>query len=387
MKIDLLALKSTTNMMRVADSNFDRLQARNATTAKNLSQMDRIIESMTMGGTPSVSEEAKLEAVAARARDLKEVRAKLMRLTIVMSKLYTAPKPDKLKKLTAARKAVQQIIDDKPPVGVAKPLRACVNELTSLREGVFIGAVSDRKALTLLTVQATIEHVDDLIKKCEARSTNIKAQLAVNAGSGMDEGDVDKVIRRNAKESAKMPNLANKDYGVVRAAVVPVLTKFFPPERLIDSLKHMGFSVDNMAGYPAIHNQLLIGVNVPRIQKEAYRIVEEKKRLDEEKKAREAEEKEKRKGKRRVKVKIEPDNEYAEDAEYSWGNLKPLEIAKQVAEMLEKHMGTPLIFGTDVPTPYKGVSWYWVVPAREMNRLAKAFPGGHLQVREWGFAF
>src|SRR5579862_7357306 len=161
MKNMLKDIKSATNMMRVADSNFDRLQARNATGAKNLSQMDRIIDSMTMGGTPDISEEAKLEAVAARVKALTEVRAKLLRLTIVMSKLYTAPKPEQLKKLTAARKAVQQIIDDKPPVGVSKPLRACVNELTSLREGVFIGAASDKRSLTLLAVQATIEHVDD----------------------------------------------------------------------------------------------------------------------------------------------------------------------------------------------------------------------------------
>src|ERR1700692_4831233 len=137
-------------MMRVADSNFDRLQARSGLTAKNQSQMEKIISALQIGSKAGPDDAQILMKAEKRVTALKELRAQLATATVAVSQLYVVSKPKQLQRLTAALKAVKTIAESKPPVGVQTHLRAALNELTSLREGVYVGAATSKRALSII---------------------------------------------------------------------------------------------------------------------------------------------------------------------------------------------------------------------------------------------
>lgn len=326
---------SMKNPVRVADSNFDRLQARNGLTAKNASQMDRIVAALAAGGTPVASSEEKIARQEKRIAALNVLSKRLHNLNAHMADLYMSDKSERMRKLTAARKAVQNLLDAEDlPTGIGKYLRACANELTSLYEGTYVGASVDRKTLTLLSVAKAIEQVAHAKETSEARILAIKAETAESVGVGVTD-ETERVIKRNAQDSAKMPSLKNREYAVARVAVIPVLPKAPPSEVLLPALKRRGFNVDDMAGYVAIHNQLVLGINKSTL-------------------------------KRGVDV---------------------MKAAKAMKSTLEQSMGTKLAFVSEKPAGYAGGAWFWLATEREMTQLAKALPGGRVNLSSWGFAF
>lgn len=331
------------NEMRVADSNFDRVQARRGLTAKNQSQLNKLIPILQMGGKKGPDEATMTARAETRQKELLKLKAKLQRLIDSVARLYVVPADQQYTKLTAARKRVVAIVEEGAPVGTTKYLRACLNELTSLREGVYTGARVDKKTLSLLAAQAAIARVDALIAKSQERAQ----KSAVEADSSNDplfHDDVAKVIKRSQDESKQLQSLKDKDFVLSRVPLVAIAAS-----GIIDAnrLTNEGFEAESLGGYPVIHNQLVLGINPKSIQL--------------------------------TKAQATKGKEIPRD--------KWLETATAIKKLIEKKTKQKLHFVDDRPHGSSGGAWFWLMPDYEINGFAKAFPGKAVKLRQWGFAF
>lgn len=333
------------NPQRIADSLFDRVQARSGLTAKNQSQMVKLLPMLELSGKKEKDASQVKAALELRTSKLKLLKARLSKTVVSVSKLYVVDKTQQLKKLTAALKTVKGIIDDKPPIGISKQLRACVNELTSLREGVYTGAAVDKKTLSIIACTKALQHVDELIAsntKTVERTVAEAAGMAV--ASREDEymySDIAKVLEQTQKESENINSLQKRPFVLTRVPIIPLSKGPIS----VDKLKSAGFKADNLGGYPVLHNQLALGIN--------------KSMLDL---------KEREQGKS-----IDP--------------ARILAQATKIKKMIEKQMKTKLYFVDEKPYGAVGGAWFWLMSDRELKVFAATFPGKHVQITRFGFAF
>jgi hypothetical protein len=330
------------NQQRVVDSNFDRLQARNGTSAKNQSQMVKLLPQLSLSGKKGPDEAQILAKMEKRAQALAELQTTLSKATLSVSKLYVAEKPQQLKKLTAALKTVKTILENKPPLGVSKALKACVNELTSLREGVYLGTATDKKTLSIIACQDATKVVASLIES-NAKSIE-RAKTEALGSEEADEQMYDealKVLQQTQKESHNLNKIKEHGWAVARVPVIPI-AKF---NLSVEKLRTLGFKADSVGGYPVIHNQLVIGIS--------------KNMLDI---------KESQKGK-------------------STDPAKFRAVADQLRKELSKHQKVKLHFVDERAYGATGGAWFWVMPEQQLNLLASAFPGKRIVMQRWGFAF
>jgi hypothetical protein len=332
------------NPQRVVESNFDKLQARQGLAAKNQSQMVKLLPQLQLAGKKEKPEEHVQQKLEARSKGLKQLKANLDKVVVSVSKLYVVDREQQLKKLTSSLKKVKGIIDNKPPLGVQKHLRACVNELTSLREGVYTGAAVDKKTLSILACTKAVAHVETLI------TSNTKALKRLKAGaegaaeiSAADEeqmyGDIAKVLQQTQKESKNINDLKERQFVVTRVPIIPLSKLPLNPEKL----KAQGFKAEGLGGYPVMHNQLVLGINKSMLEV------------------------------RDISKAIKPET--------------ILEAAKKVKTLIEKQTKQKLYFVDEKPYGAIGGAWFWLMNERELSAFAKAFPGRHVQLTRFGFAF
>lgn len=331
---------------RVADNAFDRIQARNGLGTKSQSQMDRIVAALQASGKPLEDESVTATKLEARVKKLDSLKVDLTKMQAKLAELPLLDSPRQLKRITSQMKALEVILASKPlPVGVSKHLKVCMNELTSLREGVYVGATEKKltaarkKALAVVTVTAAIEAIGELREVSSARLAKIKA-----AGSNDDNLFSDealRVIKDNEAESRKLDAIHRKPFVIARVPLVPVAKSFLTT----DKLQRMGFKAESLGGYPVVHNQLVIGVN--------------KKMLDDKKQQKGA--------------KIRPEDWKA--------------AADQVRKLIQKQTNRKLYFVSEKPYGAQGGAWFWLMSERELNLFASAFPGKRVQLERWGFAF
>lgn len=335
------------NNQRVADSNFDRFQARQGLTAKNQSQMTKLLPQLQVGSKAGPDEAQVLASLEKRVAALTELRAALHKTTLSVSKLYVMDKESRLKKLTSARKKVQAIAASKPPVGVAKALRAAVNELTSLREGVFVGTATDKKTLAIMACSEAVTHVDGLIEKANKRLAEAKALVKSGSNDPVFQEEVVKVIQKNAESETKLDSLKGKQFVISRVPVVAVAKTMLD----VNVLKRRGFKADDIGGYPVIHNQLVIGIN-----------------------------------KTMIGLKKSEMNEKGQ-------SIKPIssdkwvKAATHVLDMVFKQTKVRYALVDGRPYGRAGGAWFWAMPERDLNIFAGSFPGKAVSLRSWGFAF
>lgn len=303
---------------------------------------------------------SQIAKLTARLKGLKGLEASLSKLLLAMGNLYTAEKPKQLRALTSAMTKVGELRQHKVN-GTARLLDSCINELTSLREGLFTGAVSsrDKKELMLSTCSRTIVEIKALIARTEQRikivsSEDDEGNSAVLAAEEDDQ--LLRVINKNSKLRDSLPAIGDKAYVVGRAPVV-VVTNAGNVQRKgqaapfvnHETLVRQGFKVDVLDGYAVIHGQLVIGIS--RKKKED---------LEEEEGA---------------KKKRKPNP------------MDPLEMARVVAKHLQQVTKKNLEFVITASFSYNGATWFWVMPQAELNQFSKAFPGGRVKLQTWGFAF
>lgn len=330
------------NVQRVVDSNFDKKQARSGLAAKNLSQMNKLLPQLQLAGKKEKDKATVQASLEERGEKLKALRKKLYSSAVALSKLHVVAKKQQLTLLTAALKKVTSIIDDKPPVGVSKHLKACVNELRSLREGVYVGTAMDKKTLSIIACNKAWEHVDTLIeanKKSVERMKAAAAGIEIDADSEDMYGDIAKVLKQTQKESDNLNALTKRPFVITRVPIIPLSKTTIS----IDKLKLKGFKADNLGGYPVLHNQLVLGINKSMLnQKDPSKPIK------------------------------------SEDI---------LEQAKKVKSMIEKQYKMKLVFVDEKPYGAQGGAWYWLMPERELNMFASTFPGSRVQLTRFGFAF
>ena len=335
------------NPVRVADSNFDRFQARQGLTAKNNSQMDKIVETLQVGSKAGPDDAQVLAKAEHRLTALKDLKAQLNEATADVSQLYGMSSPKQLQKLTAARKTVKEIADSKLPVGVKGHLRAVLNELTSLREGVYTGEATTRKSLSLISCPAAVAHVDTLIEA--AQKSYDSKKITAGPTDQIWEDEVARVIQQTAEESKKLQSLTDKDWVLSRVPVIVVAkssNKAATGKLSVDALKRSGIKAESLGGYPVLLNQLVIGIN-PRIFGMS----------DEEKKT----------GKSIPRT--------------NW-----LQAADEVRKLIQKQTKQKLQFVDEKAYGAAGGAWFWVMPERDIDMFASAFPGKHVNLQSWGFS-
>jgi hypothetical protein len=335
------------NLVRIADSNFDRLQARQGLTAKNGSQMDKIVASLQMGSKAGPDDAQVLAKAERRVEGLKMLKAQLTDATVQVSKLYVASKPKQLQRLTAALKAVTEIANSKPPVGVKKHLKAAINELTSLREGVFTGAATSKKALSLISCTDAITHVGTLLEAAQHAYDSKKVTAGPDDQLWTD--NIAEVIHQTNEESKKLQSLKDKDWVISRVPVIAVAkasNKAATGYLSVEALKRAGLKAESLGGYPVLHNQLVIGIN-PRV----FGLSE----------------------KERASGKSIPREDW-------------FRVADEVRKLIQKQTKQKLSFVDEKAYGAAGGAWFWVMPEREIDMFASAFPGKAVKLMNWGLA-
>lgn len=328
------------NLMRVADTNFDKFQAKQGVTTKNASQMEKLVGILQMGVKAGPDDAQRLAKMEARVVGLTDLKKSLQKATLAVSELYLEDKSKQLKKLTASMKLIRELSANKPPIGVKKHLQACMNELTSLREGVFIGAAT-KKTLTIVACSQALNEVDALLSTTKAR---VKAAKSVETAATDDDlysDDIEKVIQQNSDEARNLDSLANRPFVVARVPIIPISNSGLSAEQL----KRKGFKVETISNYVVMHKQLVIGINKSTLNLKRNK---------------------------------------------EGGSIDPKkwrDSAMKIVKLLEKELKTHIHLVDDKPYGYKGGAWFWVMTDKDLSSFATCFPGKHVKLERFGFAF
>ncbi len=388
-------------------NNFDRLEA----------------AGLVAGPDDSENLKAKTEA---RVQALTKLVAKLKKVETFLATLHVIEKPRQLKRLNEASAALRTILGEKLPVGAKRHVEACVNEVISLKEGIYASNTRfDQQTLALTASAKARDELEAMVQSAELRLEKVQADATDDLGMEEFFDKAKAIIEKNAHEAAKLEPIGDKPFVIARAPVVP-------SDRSLqtDKLPQLGFKSESIAGYAVIHNQIVLGINAKylashdrganadiadmhRKLKEADLTIEEVKRAAV--KLKEAlsdlskvdkeqadpvflQKKEDEVTKRQTELKHMIDKigfdpsvllKLEKDSKQSH-NALPQAIkdeAERLRKLLERKTNQKLQFVTARPSPYKAGTWFWLMPERDLNNLAKAFPAKRVSISHWGFAF
>lgn len=304
-------------------NNFDKLEA----------------AGLVAGADDAVSQQAKIEA---RVHELKILAQKFDTVVARMAETYVMTRPQQLKRVTLLLSKVKELHASALPVGSKKHVATMVNELTSIREGVFARAnLADRKMLTLIAAKAAKEEILAMASAAEARKEKMLADSSASNDMEHFFKNAADVIQKHSHKAADLASISTKAFVVARAPIALGDEKF-SAERMARS----GFNVESLGGYPVISDQLVIGIN-PRFAL----------------------------GDHAGAVKGEKASQVLR-AEMD-----------RLRKMLQKRMNQKLNLVSDKAYSFKSGTWFWLMTDDDINRLAKVSPGNRVQVPRWGFAF
>jgi hypothetical protein len=317
------------NEQRVADSNFDRLQARNGLGAKNQSQMSKLIPMLQLGSKNGPSAEKILENLQKRVDDLQKLDSDSVEAFRRLPDMGNVSRERQLKRLTDALHVVDEFRARGLPQGTSGALRAVHNELTSLREISYLGEL-DNDSVDLTAIGDWRLKLAKLIKASVKKIAEQRPLLDVDAEGGLSESELkDPVFGteiattiHEVKSGEPLPKLQEgQPYAVARTSVIPV------PKNGINEnvLRERGFNFTSIGGYLVLSGQLVLT--------------------------------------------IDPKS------------------GKSVEEVLrELRKGTKQKFALVSPRqmPSSGHLWHWLMREPELDAFISAFPGKSLQLRNWG---
>lgn len=281
-------------------------------------------------------------STAKRIEDLRSLAAKITKVEAEATKLYVLSKPQRLKRLTSIIKAVKELHASTLPVGTKKQVTACLNELVSLREGIYASnSEIDKKALMLIAASSARKEVENMITASEARLEKIVADSSNSSDMEDFYKNAADVIEKHQHEGEKLAQIKTKPFVVSRVPIVPADGNISA-----EKLNRLGISAESLGGYPVIHNQIVIGISPKALL-----------------------------------------GEHA-------GSLKSEKTAKAVRQeadrlrkLVEKKVGQKLQFVSDNARSYGSGVWFWVMPNKELDMMSKAAAGHRIKVQRWGFAF
>ncbi len=314
---------------------------------------------MTIQGSVGDTElESRLALLTARVSMLDDVQVKLKRLNNALGSLAVCDKSRQMLLIRSAMKYLDTFTE--VPMGV-KPLLVTIgNELASLREGVLANAVCPKDLVLLSGVRAA------------NALTSMAAQVQVNIGKLQNrlqaEGYTDpaeRIILKNKEYREKIPSFGKNEFVISRAPVTFTFQQKGGHSSVgyldQNAVQALGFKTDNLGGYTIIHDQLVVGIQPSALTDDGKprRVKESAIKFT--------------KGKPTKIIKTR-------DTSY-------LDVANQLKKQLEHKANQPYSFVSEVAVGLNGGHWFWLLPTRDLNRLSKAFPGGHVKIAKWGFAF
>jgi hypothetical protein len=306
---------------------------------------------------------------------LKHKLSQTLAAETLLKKLHTAvlsaalDKPSRQLGLLTKVQAHIYELKEHSPQGMHSSLVKINNELISLREGISAGIVS-AEDMQLTQTEAALHAAKAIIT---ATNRNLARLEPLTAGPTPQED----LIRKNAKFKARMPDLSKKDFGFAR---VPVAFSFLGTKHssvgFIDPemLTKMGFKADMLDGYAMIYEQVVLGVTRETI-------------VDWQENTGEGGEVERVAIPKTVTDRV---NKFTKNTPTIINKKRPktvLDAARELKKLLEAKTGIKYEFVSEHSSTYHGASYFWIMPVRDLDRLAKVFPGGHVKLGSWGFAF
>ena len=330
----------------------------------------------TQGPSTVGEKQERLELLKARLDQLGEVKTKLRKLNVALSRVSVAEKKSgKLAIIRSAATYVKAMND--LPTGVKPLVQTISNELLSIQEGIVSNSVKPHD-LVLLSGLEAIKEVDKISAKVSSNIEKLSAQLSSDLALDPSEA----ILLKNQKVKEKIPNIGDKEFIVARA---PVLFTFQNKEKHssvgyidTDAVRSLGFKADNIGGYTVLHEQLVLGINLNAVQDPV---------LDDE--GNHAKDDQGRLLWKRQTIK-EPQTTFKAGKPMKVFKRRDkdfLDVVNKVKKLLERKTNQPYSLVSEQASSLNGARWFWVIPTRDMARLAKAFPGGHPQINKWGFAF
>lgn len=316
------------------------------------------------------------ETLRARIKATEEVATTVKKIhTAVLRAALESPSTQK----QVLRAAYKRIIDTQPsvPPELRKSLTIVANELVSLREG----------------VEANLVTVDDMmLESTKTVLTNMirfelaaKKQLEAIGYSNDDHSEEwMKIIQKNSKFAADVQKAAasidKSGFGFARVPVSLTFVRNMKNKHSsvgylnLELLSDLGFKASMIGGYAVIYGQVILGVD-PR---GAYTVNEQ---TDADGKVTKT--LSPKKTTERV-TKFTKDVGTIVDKKR---DMSTLDVAKEYKKLLEAKTKQKYSFVSEKPHGHKGSSYFWIMPDRDLSRFAKAFPGKHVGMDSWGFAF
>ncbi len=304
-------------------TNFDKLEA----------------AGLVAGEDTTASVKAKIQT---RIADLHGLVAKVSKVEAALVDLYVLSKPARLKKLTQVLSAVKKLHASPLPVGAKTHVGHCLNELVSLREGVYAShAQIDKKSLSLIAAAKARADILALVITAEARLDKIMADS--NHSSDLEEfyKKAEDVIQKHSAEAEKLSDIRNKPFVISRVPVVPADALLS-----VDKLTRLGFNVEGLGGYAVLNKQLVIGINPKHLL-----------------------------------------GEHGGAVSGARAATAIREEADRLRKLLQKKTNTKLQFVADKAFTFDTGTWFWLMTNKELDAFARAFPGGSVKITRWGFAF
>lgn len=228
------------NLVWVADSNFDRMQARAGLTLKNQSQMSKL---------PDIREPEPVKSNEEYIARLKEFRARCEVATRRLHAMKGIDKARQIRRLTLAMTFFEDERKAKVPYGTGRAVRAVLNELTSLREAAYLGELTDA-LIDLSATDALFETIDALTEKAVEKSNEEEQP----SDSVFDPNIVSILERASAQTT--LPKLTDeKPFVLARVPVIPVASMSYA------KLQSRDFNVTNVGGYLMVNDQIVLGIS------------------------------------------------------------------------------------------------------------------------------
>ena len=316
------------------------------------------------------SEDAvRLQLMKNRMTKIQATELKVRKLNHVLGSMAVSERPRQLSLLKQAT-VYANTIAETAPAGLRASIVVIGNELQSIREGIMAEVIRPKDMVLLSGVRA-VKTINEMKLKLQGHITRAESRL----NGAIGDSPAEHLLLKTKELSTTIPNLNGKDYAVIRA---PIAFTFTAPNGkhssvgYVDSakLQQMGFKVDNLEGYTIIHGQMLIGVNTDALYVHKG---------------------DKAKGEKDVVETIyETGVKFKADKPIKIQTKRPktmLDIANDIVKLIEAKTKVTYSLVSTTPARHGDAMWYWAAPAKDLTRMGKAFPGGHLKLTHWGPAF
>lgn len=314
---------------------------------------------------------AKLASMKHNLALASDTELKLKKLCTAVTHSAVSDRKRQLQVLSQAKVYLEKV-QSSAPNSLSKFFNPVANEIVSLHEGVTARLVEPADMFLAAGVS--------LVKKTSEYKAKLEASIAKLEPLTATGVPVEvQLLQKNAKFKSRMPDLKTKEFGFAR---VPVAFSFSPSKGHSsvgyldqDMLKHLGFKSDILDGYAMIYDQVVVGVTRDAI-------------VDWEEVMDEATGEMKKVAKpKMVKEKV---SKFTADKPGMVVKKRPktaFDAATELKKLLEAKTNIKYAFVSETSSSYQGGSYFWIMPTRDLDRLSRAFPGGHVKLSSWGFAF